>query len=154
MKRLFVRLSKTALTMVCMIVAFAVVILIAAMIFDSPTANIQRRTGFWCHRVPVHEYNFDDVGHGREFDTIDIYELKGHDAKRFTDFANSNVAWNPLPLDASSNFDGLAILSFDSHMEDMLTCPNGYWHSSDDHPRILCVFDSENNKLFIRMRTW
>ena len=49
----------------------------------SPTQYIYRKTEFLSYEFPEEVYDFDAIGHGKDYDSLHIFKLKGWDGKRF-----------------------------------------------------------------------
>ena len=71
------------------------------------------------------------------------------DGEGFLRFLETSADWNPLPLTPDMLAQPLLAERFDTHIDDMLTCSEGYWHW-DEKFHDLMVYDAQTCLLYIR----
>lgn len=115
----------------------------------SPTQYIYRKTEFLSYEFPKEVYDFDAIGHGKDYDSLHIFKLKGWDGKRFLYDLENKENWNPLPVELDAEKHLLCDVEFDVHMRDMLSAKDGYWMISQEE-NLFCVYDKSKRLLYIR----
>ena len=115
----------------------------------SPTQYIYRKTEFLSYGFPEEVYDFDAIGHGKDYDSLHIFKMKGWDGKRFLRDLENKENWNPLPVELDAEKHPLCDVEFDVHMRDMLSAKDGYWMISQEE-NLFCVYDKSKRLLYIR----
>lgn len=131
------------------ILAIGTLIAIVMFLLNTPTAYIHQKTGFWCVFLPARVYSYNAIDHGRDYNSLYIFKLKGIDAKRLIGFAEKNDDWLSLPVSEEVLQQDIAEIKYDVHMQEMVDVKSGFWYA-DDFLHDLFVFDTNTNTLFIR----
>lgn len=127
----------------------AAILLLMAIVLDSPTVYIHGKTDFWCVSLPAHTYYYDAIDHGKDYDSLHIFSLAQMDVERLSAFAECGEDWKPLPINQNVLRSEISDEKFDSKMKDMRNCQMGYWYI-DNKLRDLYVLDLKENRLYIR----
>lgn len=66
---------------------------------------------------PEKVYDFDAIGHGKDYDSLHIFKLKGWDGKRFLHDLENKENWDLLPVELDAEKHPLCDVEFDVHMQ-------------------------------------
>ena len=138
-------IKKLILGIGALVTLFAVMMLL----FSTPTAYIHRKTGFFCLIPPKRAFSYNAIDHGRDYNSLYIFNLKGADTERFNRFAEENENWRSLPIPDELLQKEIGDIEYDVHMREILNAQSGWWYA-DEYPHDLFVFDASTNILFIR----
>lgn len=131
----------------CLVIGIFSILIIGWAV--SPTQYIYKKTKFFSYWFPKEIYDFDAIGHGRDYDAIHIFKLSEFDGNRFFLFLQEKDNWSALPVNIDEKEYELCDVEFDYHIRDMLFAEDGYWTIYPEN-KLFCVYDSANRLLYIR----
>ncbi len=111
------------------------------------TSYVERIVSFRFSKRPQCTYAFDRFDEGKDYDVLKIYEI-GTNIMEFEEYIRDS-GWNPLPLAEDVLSHPLCKVSFDTNMNDMLSCTNGYWRW-DEKLNELIIYDADKHIIYIR----
>lgn len=132
------------------VIAMAIFPMIMYHINIGHESYVERNTGFHFSQSPECTYALDQVGHGKEFDMLEIFTISS-DAAEFERYVHDN-GWNLLPLTEEIVNHPICEADFDGNMSRMLNCNHGYWNWNADSCRLI-VYDTDNQMIYIRKST-
>ena len=114
--------------------ALSLLILFLVSLLDRPEGYVERFIPYAFVQSPSRVYRHDEIDEGKDYNVISVY---------------ASADWNPLPLTPDIWIHPLLAERFDTHIDDMLACSDGYWHW-DSKFHDLMVYDAQTCLLYIR----
>ena len=130
--------------------ALSLLILFLVSLWDKPEGYVERFIPYAFVQSPSRVYRHDEIDEGKDYNVISVYAVSADaDGEGFLRFLETSADWNPLPLTPDMLAQPLLAECFDTHIDDMLACSEGYWHW-DEKFHDLMVYDTQTCLLYIR----
>lgn len=130
--------------------ALSLLILFLVSLLDRPEGYVERFIPYAFVQSPSRVYRHDEIDEGKDYNVISVYAVSADaDGEGFLRFLETSADWNPLPLTSDMLAQPLLAERFDTHIDDMLACSDGYWHW-DSKFHDLMVYDAQTCLLYIR----
>ena len=112
--------------------ALSLLILFLVSLLDRPEGYVERFIPYAFVQSPSRVYRHDEIDEGKDYNVISVYAVSADaDGEGFLRFLETSAE------------------RFDTHIDDMLACSDGYWHW-DSKFHDLMVYDAQTCLLYIR----